>query len=127
VMIRTTRLASWLASLAVACVPLVGSAQEAAPLRTTGDLLTLCDTSSGLNSDIRLAQCNGFIAGTGLLYVKLQRAGVLSQWACAPDRTGLNEARTSFVTWAKANPTYRDEDVTDGFWRAMATKWPCGQ
>ena len=100
-------------------------AQDGAPLMTTGDLLRLCDESSGVGSDLRVAQCNGFIAGTGLLYLKLQRAGVIRQWVCAPEQTGLAEARAAFVTWARANPTAREEDVTDGFWRAMANRWPC--
>ena len=99
--------------------------QDAAPLMTTGDLVRLCDESSDVGSELRVAQCNGFIAGTGLLYLKLQRAGVIGQWVCAPERTGLAEARAAFVTWAQANPTLRDEDVTDGFWRAMASRWPC--
>jgi hypothetical protein len=111
--------------LAIASLPGAASSQEAAPLRTAGDLLTLCDPASGMVGDVRVAQCNGFIAGTGLLYLKLQRAGVLSRWVCAPDGTDLSAARSSFVSWAKANPDFRNEDATDGFWRAMASQWPC--
>lgn len=121
------------AAAASALLLLLGStivptmAAEPFRLRTTGDLQALCDPQSDAFADIRLAQCNGFIAGTGLLYLELVEAGTIERWACAPQGTGLAEVRDAFVSWAGANPSDRETEAVDGFWEAMAETWPCNR
>jgi hypothetical protein len=111
----------------VAAATAVGHAQPIDPkLETTRALLELCAAEPGSpRYGARLSYCEGFIAGTGLLYEKLVDAGVIAPWACAPTAPSAEEIRTAFVTWAKANPRYLDEPPVDGFWRAMAATWPC--
>ncbi|BCX19115.1 MAG: hypothetical protein KatS3mg117_2797 [Geminicoccaceae bacterium] len=111
----------------VAAATAVGHAQPIDPkLETTRALLELCAAEPGSpRYGARLSYCEGFIAGTGLLYEKLVAAGVIKPWACAPTAPSAEEIRTAFVTWAKANPRYLDEPPVDGFWRAMAATWPC--
>ncbi len=103
-------------------------AQEALDpkLETTRALLELCSAEPGSKRyGQRLSYCEGFIAGTGLLYQKLVEGGAIKPWACAPHTPSAEEVRGAFVTWAKANPRYLDEAPVDGFWRAMAATWPC--
>lgn len=105
-------------------------AQEALDpkLETTRALLELCSAEPGSKRfGQRLSYCEGFIAGTGLLYEKLVDAGAIKPWACAPSVPSAEQIRAAFVTWAKANPRYLDEPPVDGFWRAMAATWPCPQ
>ncbi|MCS6878039.1 MAG: Rap1a/Tai family immunity protein [Geminicoccaceae bacterium] len=95
-------------------------------LETTRALLELCAAEPGSpRYGARLSYCEGFIAGTGLLYEKLVEAGAIRPWACAPSPPSAEEIRTAFVRWARANPRYLDEPPVDGFWRAMAATWPC--
>jgi hypothetical protein len=113
-----------------ALVALATGAARAQPLdpklETTRALLELCAAEPGSpRYGARLSYCEGFIAGTGLLYEKLVEAGAIKPWACAPTAPSAEQIRTAFVTWAKANPRYLDEPPVDGFWRAMAATWPC--
>ena len=121
----SSRMAASFLLLAVA----TGSA-EAQPLdpklETTRALLELCSAQPGSpRYGARLSYCEGFMAGTGLLYEKLVEAGAIRPWACAPSPPSAEEVRNAFVTWARANPRYLDEPPVDGFWRAMAATWPC--
>ncbi|MCS6780002.1 MAG: hypothetical protein NZ555_09905 [Geminicoccaceae bacterium] len=114
---------------AAATVAIAGGAwaQPVDPkLETTRALLELCGTEPGApRYNARISYCEGFIAGTGLLYEKLVDAGAIKPWACAPAAPSADEIRSAFVKWARANPRYLDEPPVDGFWRAMAATWPC--
>lgn len=104
-----------------------GAALAAEPkLDTTADLVAYCD-SVGSVGEIRDGQnfCDGFIAGTGLLYLELTRAKKIKQLACADPIPTLSEARESFVSWVAANPSHLQDRAIDGFWRAMADTYPC--
>ncbi len=95
-------------------------------LETTRALLELCAAEPGSpRYAARLSYCEGFIAGTGLLYEKLVEAGAIRPWACAPQAPSAQEVREAFVKWARAHPRHLDEPPVDGFWRAMAATWPC--
>lgn len=97
-------------------------------LETTRALFELCAAEPGSpRYGARLSYCEGFIAGTGLLYEKLVDAGAIRPWACAPSAPSAEQIRAAFVTWARANPRYLDEPPVDGFWRAMAATWPCSE
>lgn len=107
----------------------VATSAEPPRLSTTGDLVRYCDPA-GSAMAMREGQdfCNGFIVGTGLLYLELVRAGTIQPWVCAPEPPPtLDEARAAFVAWAKANPQNLGDKPIDGFWRAMAAKYPCSK
>lgn len=95
-------------------------------LDTTADLVEYCDTE-GPVGEVRDGQnfCDGFIAGSGLLYLELVAAGTMKQIACAEPIPTLAQARDAFVTWASANPDHLSGKPIDGLWRAMASTWPC--
>jgi hypothetical protein len=103
------------------------TAQAAEPkLDTTGDLVAFCDTV-GPVGEVRDGQnfCDGFIAGSGLLYLELVKAKKIKKLACADPVPTLAEAREAFVTWANANPEHLSDAPIDGFWRAMTATYPC--
>lgn len=117
-------------SIVVAAMGMATTAAVAQPidpkLDTTRALLELCGTEPGTpRYNARISYCEGFIAGTGLLYERLVDAGAIKPWACAPSAPSAEEIRTAFVKWARANPRHLDEPPVDGFWRAMAATWPC--
>ena len=95
-------------------------------LATTADLVAYCDTIGPVD-EVRDGQnfCDGFIAGSGLLYLELVRAGRMKKIACAEPIPTLEQAREAFVAWAGANPDQMSTKPIDGLWRAMAETYPC--
>jgi hypothetical protein len=124
----TMRTIGWtLIAGAAALIP--GSAVAAEPrLETTADLVAFCDTE-GEVGEVRDGQnfCDGFIAGSGLLYLELVRAGQINKITCADPIPTVAEARNAFVAWAITNPEHMQSKPIDGLWRAMAETYPCPQ
>ena len=111
----------------VAAILVSGAAWAEQPkLDTTADLVAFCDTV-GPVGEVRDGQnfCDGFIAGSGLLYLELVKAKKIKKLACADHVPTLAEAREAFVTWANANPEHLSDAPIDGFWRAMTATYPC--
>jgi hypothetical protein len=102
------------------------AAAESPKLDTTADLIAFCDTE-GPVGEVRDGQnfCDGFIAGSGLLYLELVQAGTMKRIACAEPIPTLAQAREAFVAWAAANQEYLTSKPIDGLWRAMAATYPC--
>jgi hypothetical protein len=95
-------------------------------LETTADLVAFCDTI-GPVEEVQDGQsfCAGFIAGSGLLYRELVRAGKMRKVTCADPAPTLDEAREAFVAWANENQEHMSSRPIDGLWRAMAETYPC--
>jgi Rap1a immunity proteins len=116
---------SWL--LAAGMIVAAGQVRAEGPkLDSTADLVAYCDTE-GPVGEVRDGQnfCDGFIAGSGLLYLELVQAGTMKKIACAEPIPTLAQARDAFVTWASANPDHLSGKPIDGLWRAMAATYPC--
>jgi hypothetical protein len=107
------------AALAALCFP--ASAQETRSLQTAADLLSICEADTPASVGV----CEGFIVGTGQLYVQLVESGVMEAWACADPVPTIQEVRRNFVSWSRSNPENLDESAVDGFWRAMSATYPC--
>ncbi len=110
---------SWL--LAAGMIVVAGQARAEGPkLDSTADLVAYCDTE-GPVGEVRDGQnfCDGFIAGSGLLYLELVGAKKIKQMACADPIPTLAQAREAFVTWATGNAEHMASKPIDGFWRAM--------
>ena len=85
-------------------------------------------TTIGPVGEVRDGQnfCDGFIAGSGLLYLELVAAKKMKQIACAdPIPTLAAGARQPSSAWAAENPEHMASKPIDGFWRAMAATYPC--
>jgi hypothetical protein len=121
---------STLAAFVVGAALLAGwsggaAAQTPLQLERTRDLVELCAPLPGPERRAALSGCAGFIIGTGKLYIALVEAQAIRPWACPAATPSLEQARDSFVAWARAHPEHLDEPVVDGFWRAMAATYPC--
>jgi hypothetical protein len=95
-------------------------------LDTTADLIAYCD-NEGPVGEVRDGQnfCDGFIMGSGLLYLELVAAGEIKRIACADPTPTLAQVRSDLVTWAGSNPEHLQSKPIDGLWRAMAETYPC--
>jgi hypothetical protein len=101
-------------------------APERFELATARDLVALCaPAQAGAAADSSLAFCYGFIAGGGELYAKLIDADAIRPWACAEPPPTLDEIRSAFIAWARANPDSLGWSPADAFWQAMASAYPC--
>lgn len=120
---RTTGMLALIGGLALVAGP---AAAEGPKLDTTADLVAYCDTI-GPVGEVRDGQnfCDGFIMGSGSLYLELVAAGKMKQVACATPTPTLAQARTDLVAWAASNPEHLESKPIDGFWRAMAATYPC--
>jgi hypothetical protein len=98
-------------------------------VRTTGDLVALCNTP---NTDPSypgaIGLCVGY--GSGVLDYHLadthgrKRARKVCLPAQPPTR---GEARRMFVAWAQANPQYTEEPAVSGVMRFLIATFPCGK
>jgi hypothetical protein len=97
------------------------------PLDTGADLLRYCEGSALDDPAVERDRtfCDGFIAGTGLLYLELVKAETIKPWACAKSEPTLSEAREAFVAWGRNHPQDLAGKPVDAFWRAMAATYPC--
>lgn len=96
--------------------------QDAPPIATFGDLAELCARTADAAAQ---AFCQGYIMGSGELYLALRRAEVIDRWACADPIPTLDEISKAIVAWAAANPQHAADRVVDGLWRAAAAIYPC--
>jgi hypothetical protein len=122
-MMRTTGMLVLAGCLAL----LAGGAEAEGPkLETTADLIAYCD-NVGPVGEVRDGQnfCDGFIMGSGLLYLELVAAGKMKQVACAEPIPTVAQAREDLVAWATSHPEQLKSKPIDGLWRAMAATYPC--
>jgi hypothetical protein len=116
------RVAAVLAATCLLLAPNAARAEEARPISTFGDLAGLCARTSDAAAQ---AFCQGYIMGSGELYLALRRAEVIDRWACADPIPTLDEISRAIVAWAAANPQHASERAVDGLWRAAAAIYPC--
>ena len=116
----------WLLAATAALLVAQEAAAQEPRLETTADLVEYCD-NIGPVGEVRDGQnfCDGFIMGSGLLYLELLKAGQIKKIACADPTPTLAQARDAFVTWAGANQEHLASKPIDGLWRAMAATFPC--
>jgi len=94
----------------------------------TDDLAALCGASpQDPLGPPAIAWCHGFMVAAGQYHRELSApGGVLRPLFCLPDPAPtLDEARASFVAWARANPQYANERAIDGLMRFAAQTYPC--
>lgn len=111
------RIAAVLAATCLLFAAQPGSADDAPPISTFGDLAGLCARTSDAAAQ---AFCQGYIMGSGELYLALRRAEVIDRWACADPIPTLDEISKAIVGWAAANPQHASDRAVDGLWRAAA-------
>lgn len=94
-------------------------------VRTAGDLAELCGANPrAAELDAKINYCHGFAQAA--VDLELQHAGDKKPFCFpspAPSRTAtLNE----FVNWVRAAPEHHGLPATDGLFRFLGERFPCG-
>lgn len=116
------------ASPVPAAPPAAGTRPPAAlNIRTTRDLVNLCDTSDtdpGYPGAIGL--CVGYGSGVIDYHFAENRARSRGRKVCLPSPPPTRgEARKMFIAWARTNQQYMDEPAVNGVMRFAITTFPC--
>jgi hypothetical protein len=94
----------------------------------TSDLAALCGASpQDPLGPTAIAWCHGFMVAAGQYHAELSASGGVHQPIfCLPNPTPtLDEARASFVAWARSNPQHANERAIDGLMRFATQAYPC--
>jgi hypothetical protein len=97
-------------------------------VRTTGDLVAVCDTPT--TDPMRVAAihfCQGFLLGAYRFHqAEISGPHPVGRMFCTPT-TGVtrDQATAMFVAWANKNPQYMNDQPVDGLARFAAVTWPC--
>jgi hypothetical protein len=94
----------------------------------TSDLAALCGASEQeALGQAALGYCQGFFVAAGQYHHALSsEGGVQRPVFCLPSPSPtFDQARTSFVAWARANSQYAGERAIDGLTRFAGETYPC--
>jgi hypothetical protein len=96
-------------------------------LRTTGDLLALCNTP---DTDPAYPNAVGLCVGYGSGVLDYHLADTVrnrrARKVCIPKPPPTRgEARTAFIAWAQANPQYMTDPAVQGAMRFFIATYPC--
>lgn len=96
-------------------------------VRTTGDLIRLCEASPTDPTGIAaLHFCHGFAVGAYQYHQIATAAEGKRRLICAPNPPpSRNEAIAAFVAWAKQNPAQMNTSPVEGMFRFLAQRYPC--
>jgi opacity protein-like surface antigen len=120
---------------AAALAVLLGAAPAAAQVAEqhfrggrTADLAALCAASprEALGSEA-IAWCHGFVVAAAQYHASASAEGGAHRPVfCLPEPAPtLDDARTGFVAWVRANPQHGTERAMDGLMRFAAATFPC--
>jgi hypothetical protein len=94
----------------------------------TSDLAALCGASEQeAHGQAALVYCQGFFVAAGQYHHALSAEGGAQRPVfCLPNPSPtFEQARTSFVTWARTNPQHSGERAIDGLTRFAGQTYPC--
>ena len=94
----------------------------------TSELAAFCGASErDPDRQAQLAYCEGFFVAAGQYHQALTaEGGAQRPIFCLPSPSPtFDQARSSFVAWARANPQYAGERAIDGLMRFAAQTYPC--
>ena len=96
-------------------------------IRTTGDLVRLCETAPSDPTGIAaLHFCHGFAVGAYQYHQIATAAEGKRRLVCAPNPPPTrNEAIAAFVAWSKQNPNQMNTPPVEGIFRFLAQRYPC--
>ena len=97
-------------------------------LRTTGDLVALCDARQGDPQAVAAVQmCQGFLLGVYQYHEAINAGRNARPIFCMPAEGAPNRdtAAQMFVAWSRTHPQAMDERPVDGLTRFATDTWPC--
>lgn len=95
---------------------------------TVGSLQQLCSADEATHDGkYAIGFCYGWIEGAGQFYEQLllDKRFELEAAVCSEKELTREDARTTFIAWAKANPQSAGEPALDGMFSAMKEAYPC--
>ncbi|MDQ2101165.1 Rap1a/Tai family immunity protein [Azospirillum isscasi] len=127
-------LAAGLASAAVTAAfaqttgaPPDGPSQTVFQVRTTGDLVRLCEAVPNTTTGIAaLHFCHGFAVGAYQYHQIVSAAENKRPLFCPPNpQPSRDEAIAGFIGWAQKNPSQMETPPVEGMFRYLAQRYPC--
>jgi hypothetical protein len=96
-------------------------------VKTTGDLVALCDPSAdSALAGAAIGFCQGFAEGAVTVERVHDAADRYMRPFCLPDPLpGRTETLAAFVAWARVEPARLAEKPEDGLFRFLGEKYPC--
>jgi len=112
-----------------AATPAVGAKPAPMNVRTTGDLVALCNTPA---TDPSYPNAIGLCVGYGSGVLDYHLADTFRQRrarkVCIPQPPPTRgEAREKFIVWAQAHPDDMQEPAVYGVMRFLIAAYPCGK
>lgn len=96
-------------------------------IRTTADLVALCETQPGQENYVAAIHfCEGFASGAYQYYLAIAHHSPTSRYVCPPDPPPTrDQAVAGFVSWARANSSAMSEPAVESLFRYLSTTYPC--
>jgi hypothetical protein len=117
------------AALLLAMAPCAGHAagDPNFAVKTTGDLVALCDPSpDSALAGAAIGFCQGFAEGAVTVERVHDAANKYLRPFCLPDPLpSRTDAMAAFVAWARAKPERLDTKAEDGLFGFLGEKYPC--
>lgn len=134
----TKRLAAPLAALLTAGLAAAAFAQTSGnpsadpspatfQVRTTGDLIRLCEATPSNSTGIAaLHFCHGFAVGAYQYHQIVSAAENKSPLFCPPNPPpSRDDVMAGFIAWAQRNPGQMETPPVEGMFRYLAQRYPC--
>lgn len=96
-------------------------------VRTTADLVTLCETQPGQENYVAAIHfCQGFASGAYQYYLAVARNDPALRFVCLPDPPPTrNDAIAAFLAWVRANPSALEQPAVESMFRYLGQTYPC--
>ncbi len=126
----TLAAAATAASLAFAVPAAAAVTQDDFLVRTTGNLVTLCEAPQGDPLAVHaLNFCHGYVAGVADQFQSMgsPRPGAPPPYCLPTPPPTRTQAIATFVSWVKANPAESSALAVDSLFRFARATWPCNR
>ena len=102
---------------------------EAFKVRTTGDLVALCEADANSPNYVAAVHfCHGFASGAYQYYESIALASPGEKFVCPVDPPPTrSEAIAGFLSWIHANPKFMGAPPVDSLFRYLGGRYPCSK
>jgi hypothetical protein len=96
-------------------------------IRSTADLVALCETQPGQENYVAAIHfCEGFASGAYQYYQAIAHHSPTSRYVCPPDPPpSRDQAIAGFVRWARTDANAMSQPAVESLFRYLGTTYPC--